>query len=140
MTQAQVGGRGRAHDGPAPAAIPADSDGRWPAADLARRLEHALDLAATVVDLLLDSSTTLDLDALEAPEAKVTAETAILLRAAAAVPPDVAPGVAARVAALGPALASRARTPRLLAGIAMQPALARDHAAAHRTASWSSAG
>jgi hypothetical protein len=107
-----------------------ESVGLWPADDLVRRVERSLDMAANAIQLLKDEPE-LDLEALEAPPDKVVAETAMLLRACASVPTEVAPGVSHRTSELALELIPYARGPRILAGIALHPALAYDYAAAH---------
>jgi len=99
--------------------------------DLVRRVQCALDAAATAIELLLESEPEVGLDELEAPPDKLIAETSTLLRAVASVPADVAPDLAARVPGLVERLIPHARGPRVRAAIAMHPALARDYAMAH---------
>src|SRR4051812_9545745 len=53
-------------------------------ADLQRRVERAFDLAETTIEQIVARESGLDLSALEAPPDKVVAETAMLLRAVAA--------------------------------------------------------
>ena len=103
----------------------------WPVPDLVTRVERALELATEAIALVGAEHPTVDLYALEAPPDKVIAETAMLVRAAAAVPASLAPGVSARAHALARELIPHARHPRVAVGIALHPALARDYAAAH---------
>lgn len=101
-------------------------------AQLAGGALRALELADRVTSALLDCSPVVDLSALESPQDKVLAETALLVRAAAAVPPDKAPGLAARAHDVASRLRVHASSPRIRAGITLHPALARDYALAHR--------
>ncbi len=103
----------------------------WPVPDLVTRVERALELATEAIALVGAQHPSVDLYALEAPPDKVIAETAMLVRAAAAVPASLAPGVSARAHALARELIPHARHPRVAVGLALHPALARDYAAAH---------
>ena len=98
-------------------------------ADLQRRVERAFDLAETTIEQIVARESGLDLSALEAPPDKVVAETAMLLRAVAALPDGTVRRC--RVAALASQLAVYAQGPRIAAGIALHPSLARDYGAAH---------
>jgi hypothetical protein len=100
--------------------------------ELAGRVARALDLAERVTAMLLDRTPLVDLSALEAPPDKVLAETALLVRAAAAIPAAVAPALSGRTARLAAALRPHASSLRVGAGMAMHPALARDYGLAHR--------
>jgi hypothetical protein len=80
------------------------------------------------VDLITDTPSSLDLHSLEAPADKIAAETAILLREIACVP-DAA--LAAEATRLAHRLAPIARSPRVVAALAIRPAVARDVAAPH---------
>jgi hypothetical protein len=106
-------------------------DNRWPTEDLGRRVERALDLAEAAIALVSTDSPGIDLEALEAPPNKIIAETAMFLRAALAVPRDLAPNVAERADMLARELAPHARHSRVAIGIALHPALALDYGAAH---------
>lgn len=99
---------------------------------LAARVLRALDLAERVTAELLDAGPSVDLSALESPRDKILAETALLLRVAAAVPPDRAPNVARRTNRVAVRLRRHASSVRVQAGIVLHPALARDYALAHR--------
>lgn len=104
---------------------------KWSVADLARRVERALDFAEFAVALLSDENPGIDLQAMEAPPNKIIAETAMFLRAAACVPADLACNVAVRAHKLTRALVPHARDQRVRIGIALHPALALDYGAAH---------
>ena len=103
----------------------------WPLADLAMRVERALDMAERAIALVADATPAVDLVALEAPPDKVIAETAMLLRGAGAIPPSRGPRLAQRAHALARELLPLARSARVIAGLLIHPALARDYAAAH---------
>jgi hypothetical protein len=98
-------------------------------ADLRRRVERAFDLAETTIDRIVARESGLDLSGLEAPPDKVVAETAMLLRAVAALPDGTVRRC--RIAELASQLADYAQSPRIAAGIALHPSLARDYGAAH---------
>lgn len=103
----------------------------WPPEDLARRVGLALDAAERAIDSLLDRDPRIDLAELEVTPDKVVAETALLLRAAAAIPGESANGIAARIPELVRRLTPHARGDRVRAAIVLRPALARDFALAH---------
>jgi hypothetical protein len=103
-----------------------------PVDDLVERVFHTLEIAKRVVHTLLDAAPTIDLAALEAPQDKVLAETALLLRAVASIPPDVAPGLTDTVRQLAVILRPHASSLRVQAGIALHPSLARDYGLAHQ--------
>ena len=103
-----------------------------PVDDLVERVFHTLEIAKRVVHMLLDGAPTIDLAALEAPQDKVLAETALLLRAVATIPREVAPGLVDSVRQLAVILRPHASSLRVQAGIALHPSLARDYALAHQ--------
>ena len=109
----------------------ASASSGWSDEDLVRRIGRALDVAEAAVGLLGDVPAGLDLDRLEAPPDKIIAETAILLRAVASLPTSVAPDLVRRARALARTLLPHARHARVLVGIALHPAVARDYAVAH---------
>ncbi len=103
----------------------------WSSSDLARRVGRALDAAEAAIALVEADDPGIDLDALEAPPRKIIAETAMLLREVAEVPPTVAPGLAQRAHELMRRLLPHARHPSVAVGIALRPALAGDYAVPH---------
>lgn len=109
----------------------APPNGKWSATDLARRVERTLEVAEAAIALVSVEDPGVDLEALEAPPNKIIAETAIFLRAALAVPRDLAPDVFRKADTLARALAPHARRRRIEVGIALHPALALDYGAAH---------
>ena len=119
----------RAANGPLPGAGLPGGPAFASNADLQRRVERAFDLAETTIEQIVACESGLDLSALEAPPDKVVAETAMLLRAVATLPDGTVRRC--RVAALGSQLAVYAQGPRIAAGIALHPSLARDYGAAH---------
>lgn len=104
---------------------------RWPAVDLARRLAAALQLADTALALLVEQPDAGLAAGTEAGEDEVVAETAILLRAAGAVPAAGAPAAGALLSELARRTAVHARSTRVRGAIALHPARALDHGAAH---------
>ena len=105
-----------------------DAAREWPTADLARRVDRALDAAADVVQRL--AATMGRANALEPPD-RALIDIAILLREAVSVPKFLAPAVPARARELARALANLARHPRVALAILAQPARAREYAAPH---------
>jgi hypothetical protein len=103
----------------------------WSVVDLVARVDRALDMAARAIDLVISQPAGVDLVALEAPPDKIIAETAMLLRAIAASPSSGASALVTRAHGLARALLPHARSPRVLSGLLLHPALARDYAAAH---------
>jgi hypothetical protein len=101
----------------------------WNRIDLERRLCHALDVAERTVERLAAKGYTIA----EAPDEpirpeKIVSETALLLLAASTVP---AAEVRARVDRVARLTIPHARSERMLLALSLQPALARDYAAAH---------
>jgi hypothetical protein len=99
-------------------------------ADLARRLCSALDVASKAVqssDEPADAKRGLVLANLAE---KVVAEVAMLILCAASVQ-DVDPEIDERVRAVAELIIGRARSDSVVAGICLEPGLARDHALAH---------
>ena len=107
-----------------------DAAREWPTADLARRLDRALDVAeATIVRLTTDAG---GADTPEPPlPDRVLVDTAILLREAVSVRKFLAPDIPARARELARLLASRARHARVAMALVARPALAHEYAAAH---------
>lgn len=103
-----------------------------PVDDLVERVFNSLEIAKRVVHTLLDAAPTIDLAALEAPQDKVLAETALLLRAVGSIPSNIAPGLADIVHRLALILRPHASSLRVQAGIALHPSLARDYALPHQ--------
>ena len=95
--------------------------------DLARRLTRVLDVAETVVRVLLSQPPA---DGEEPEPEKVLSETALLLLFAARVDPSHRQ-VHRRIRSLAKQLVPYARSDRVLAGITLAPVLAREYAAAH---------
>ena len=87
-------------------------------------------MVSAAIDLL-DEEPKVDLEALEAPPAKIVAEAAMLLRAVACVPGKAVPGLARSAERLASRLVPHARSARVLVGMALHPHLALDYAAAH---------
>jgi len=107
------------------------ASGRWDARDLERRLCKALDVAARAVPVLAVEG----YSDVSNPEevlrpAKVVAETAVLLLAAARATP-ACKSVLERVAHVAQLLRPHAQGDRVRALVCMEPALALDHCMAH---------
>lgn len=100
---------------------------------LKRRVQRALDFAEAAVALISSEDHGLDLKTLEAPQDKVISETAMLLRAVLAIPPQISKGLPQRARQLAAALEPWARHPRVKISLLLFPALALDYAAAHLT-------
>ena len=101
----------------------------WSAFDLRRRVERTLDLVTAALDLV-NRETKLDLEALEAPPAKIIAESAIYLRLVAQTP-QAGQQIVTRAHDLLERLAPMARSASVAFGLCLHPAVARDYAAGH---------
>ena len=101
----------------------------WSALDLRRRVERSLDLVAAALDLV-SRETELDLEALEAPPAKIIAESAIYLRVVGQTP-SVGRQIVGRAHELLRRLEPLARSDSVAFGVCVHPAVARDYAAGH---------
>ena len=109
-------------------AVHPDAAREWPTADLARRLDRALDVAEATIHRLTTGAGRAD--TIEAPD-RVVVDTAILLREAVSVRKFLAPDIPVRARELARQLSTHARHAHVALGLVANPALAHDYAAAH---------
>jgi uncharacterized protein DUF6895 len=88
-------------------------------------------MAARAIAMVGSPAPGIDLATFEAPADKIIAETAMLLRSVASIPDGRGRSLASRARALALELLPHARHDRVLFGLALHPALARDYACAH---------
>ena len=105
-----------------------DAAREWPTADLARRVDLALDVAEATIRRLTTGG--VSTAAPDLPD-RVVIDTAILLREAVSVRKFLAPEIPARARVLARELAVRARSSRVTIEIVTNPVAVRDHASAH---------
>ena len=107
-----------------------DAAREWPTADLARRLDRALDVADDTIQRLTTSTERVDgLDG-GAPD-RLVIDTAILLREAVSVRKFLAPDIPVRARHLAHRLASYVRHSRVALEIVARPSFGREYVAAH---------